>query len=73
MSQNRRNPANEGHEQNGRSSKNVRRQDKKSGDQGFDGMNYEQRRGPYNPSRDTEPQRDDTGGGNNSGKRRDEN
>ena len=50
MSQNTRNPANEGKRGSGRSAnengRNVGRRDS----EGFDGMNYEQVRGPYNPS-----------------------
>jgi len=72
MSENMRKSESEGDENSRRGANkndkgNVSRQDKS-----FDGMNYEQRRGPYNPPGNAGSRRDDTGGGNNSGKRRDE-
>ena len=51
MSQDMRNPANEGNGSSGRSTNENVRNDEQKRFEGFEGMNYEQRRGPYNPQR----------------------
>jgi hypothetical protein len=71
MSQNMRNPANEGQGGSGRTTNENVRNGEPRQFEGFEGMNYEQIRGPYNPKkRDGAPQ-----GGNgdesNSGRRQD--
>jgi hypothetical protein len=72
MSQNTRNPANEGNRSSGRSandnSRNTGRRDK----EGFDGMNYEQVRGPYNPSGKQDGNNGNPANDTDQGKRRNE-
>lgn len=72
MTENTRNRSNEGRENLGRSAFRSRRESENRVDRGFEGMNFEQRRGPYNPSRSEDDQRDDTRGGNRSGNQRDD-
>jgi hypothetical protein len=69
MSQNSRNPANEGQGGSGRTTNENLRNNLRRSLEGFEGMNYEQVRGPYNPKRDKNPK-----GGedeNNSGRPQD--
>jgi hypothetical protein len=72
MSQNSRNPANEGQGNSGRSDNNSPRGDERKRMDGFEGMNYEQKRGPYDPYRNRERQRGDMDGASGSGNRQDD-
>jgi hypothetical protein len=70
MSQEMRNRKDEGHDNMSQPVHNNQG-GSSGGNDGFEGMNYEQRRGPYNPARNGEPSRDDHSK-NKSGKRRDD-
>jgi hypothetical protein len=72
MSQNSRNPANEGQGNSGRTDNSSPRSNERMHLDGFEGMNYEQRRGPYNPHRNGEGERGDMDGASSSANRRDD-
>jgi hypothetical protein len=72
MSQNMGKPVNEGQGISGRSGNERRGSDNRERYEGFEGMNYEQKRGPYNPMRTSGNARNDENVSNNSDKRRDD-
>ena len=72
MSQNMGNADHEGNGNSGRSGNDRRGKEDRERYEGFEGMNYEQKRGPYNPMQTIGNNRTDENVSNNSGKRRDD-
>lgn len=72
MSQNSRNRANEGQGNSGRTDSSSPRNSERMPLDSFEGMNYEQRRGPYDPNNQGKGQRGDGDGASSSVNRRDD-